>query len=156
MSLGCRNISVVETYRRGNAPCPLVLIPGHGVGMGTHARRSYLPLSGHCRSFIVPALENTKPTADRLKKESFNEACIAHRSNYLSNPIYPSRRVLASRRPTELLDSLVSVCRWPSGNPPRLFSAVAAVFRTIIPLRPSSSRPHWTSGRILVSSALSS
>jgi len=29
MSLGCRNISVVETYRRGDAPCPPVLIPGH-------------------------------------------------------------------------------------------------------------------------------
>lgn len=97
MSLGCRNISAVETYWRGDAPCPLILIPGHGtlspivscLSLGT-----FPPLSLRSRKH-----ETDHRAAPTGSEKGINEACIAHRSNYLSNPIYPSRRVLASRLP---------------------------------------------------------
>lgn len=86
------------------------------------------------------ASENTKPTRRRRSVSKSNDRpkrivqrgvhCSRahdHRSNYLCNPIYPSRRALASRLSSELLDSLVSVCRRPSSNPPRLRPAVVAI-----------------------------
>lgn len=57
MSLGCRNISVVETYRRGNAPCP----PGLD-SWAWHARRSYLPSVG---TFVSLSLRSRKHETDR-------------------------------------------------------------------------------------------
>lgn len=120
-----------------------------------HAQRSYLPSVGTFVPFIVSLSKtrNRRPT----KKESFNEACIAHRSNYLSNPIYPSRHVLASPPSfgtSRFSRSAAGLAATPFNPPP---AVAAVVFRTIIPLfillRPVHVRCPVA---ILVSSLLSS
>lgn len=103
VSLGCRSISA-ETYRRGNASDSWFL--------GTTRSAIVSSLSGHFCAFIAfrSSKKKKKHETDRPPNNAGQLKGIVqrsmhcspdHRSNYLGNPIYPSRA--ASWLPASLL-----------------------------------------------------